>query len=212
MTKIIAFEKYVQQYESWFTRNRWVYEAELRAVKSMMPPRDCGVEIGVGTGRFAEPLSIKFGLEPSAPMRQIAKKRGLHLVGGIAEELPFGSLKLDFVLMVTTVCFVDDIHKSLAEAYRILADGGSLIVGLVDSNSPLGQIYRKHQKESLFYQEATFFSVEEITACMTKAGFTNFAFRQTIFRGLPEITETEPVKCGYGQGSFVVIRGEKEEY
>jgi len=39
MPKIIAFEKYVQQYESWFTRNRWVYEAELRAVKSMMPPR-----------------------------------------------------------------------------------------------------------------------------------------------------------------------------
>lgn len=212
MPKISAFEKHVQQYEDWFTKNRWAYYAELRAVKSILPQGNSGVEIGVGTGRFAASLGIKFGLEPSQTMRQIARGRGLTLIGGVAEELPFDNEKLDFILMVTTVCFVDDIHKSLIEAYRVLIKGGSLIIGFVDSNSPLGQTYRKRQKESLFYQEATFFSVEEISAYMKNAGFVDFAFRQTIFGKLSEITETEPVKCGYGQGSFVVIRAEKEEY
>ncbi len=42
MPRISPFEKYEEQYESWFEKNRWVYEAELRAVKAMM--------LAVGTG------------------------------------------------------------------------------------------------------------------------------------------------------------------
>jgi len=65
MPKIFPFEKYADQYEEWFVKNRWVYEAELRAVKTMIPYQGRGVEIGVGTGRFAEPLGTKIGVEPS---------------------------------------------------------------------------------------------------------------------------------------------------
>ena len=65
MPKISPFEKYAEQYEEWFVENRWVYEAELRAVKAMLPVGGHGVEIGVGSGRFAEPLGIKIGVEPS---------------------------------------------------------------------------------------------------------------------------------------------------
>jgi len=209
MPKITAFEKYVQQYEAWFKKNRWVYEAELRAVKTILP-KGRGLEIGVGTGLFAAPLRIKIGLEPSIHMRQIAKERGIQVLGGVAEELPFANEKLNFVLMVTTVCFVDDIYQTFKEAHRVLAKDGFLIVGLVDSNSPLGQTYVKHQKESVFYREATFYSVDEITKIMAESGFGDFTFQQTIFRGLAEITEKEPVKCGYDEGSFVVIRGQQQ--
>ena len=209
MSKISAFQKYFAQYEKWFTENRWVYEAELRAIRDLIPEKKLGIEIGVGTGRFAQPLGIKIGIEPSGQMREIARKRGIQVLDGVAEELPFSNSEFDFVLMVTTVCFVDDIYMSLQEAYRILSSTGFLIIGLVDRNSPVGQIYLRHQNESVFYKDATFFSVDELIEIMTKIGFKCFSFRQTIFQTLSKTTENEPVKHGYGEGSFVVIRATK---
>ncbi|MBW1851510.1 MAG: class I SAM-dependent methyltransferase, partial [Deltaproteobacteria bacterium] len=161
MPKIAPFEKHVEQYEEWFAKNRWVYEAELRAVKEMIPTKGRGIEIGVGTGRFAEPLGIKMGVEPSKRMREIAQNRGIQVLDGVAEELPFDDSQFDFVLMVTTVCFVDDISKALMEAHRVLSHGGFLIIGFVDRSSMVGQTYLSHQSENVFYKDATFFSVGE---------------------------------------------------
>jgi len=211
MPKISPFEKYVEQYEEWFVENRWVYEVELRAVKAMLPAKGHGVEIGVGTGRFAEPLGIKIGVEPSKRMREIAQKRGIQVLGGVAEELPFDDSEFDFVLMVTTVCFVDDINRALLEAHRVLSHEGILIIGFVDRNSMVGQTYLSRQNENVFYKEATFFSVDELVEIMDQSGFIDLTFKQTIFQTLSETTRDEPVKSGHGEGSFVVIRGRKEE-
>ncbi|MBW1887632.1 MAG: class I SAM-dependent methyltransferase [Deltaproteobacteria bacterium] len=211
MPKISPFEKYADQYEEWFVKNRWVYEAELRAVKAMIPSGGRGMEIGVGTGRFAGPLGIKNGVEPSKRMREIAQKRGIRTLDGVAEELPFGDSQFDFVLMVTTVCFVDDISKALLEAHRVLSHGGILIIGFVDRNSKVGQTYFDRQNESVFYKEATFFSNDELVGFIDQAGFKDLTFNQTIFRTLTETTRDEPVKSGHGEGSFVVIRGRKEQ-
>jgi SAM-dependent methyltransferase len=211
MPRISPFEKYAEQYESWFEKNRWVYEAELRAVKAMMPNAGSGIEIGVGTGRFAGPLGIKVGLEPSKRMRDFAQKRGIRVLEGIAEEFPFKDSQFDFVLMVTTVCFVDDIGKALMEAHRVLYDGGLLIIGFVDRNSKMGRIYLERQKENVFYKEATFISVDELVEHMNHAGFRDLTFNQTIFGTLAETAEDEPVTPGHGDGSFVVIRASKEK-
>ena len=211
MPRISPFEKYAEQYESWFEKNRWVYEAELRAVKAMMPVAGTGLEIGVGTGRFAGPLGIKDGVEPSKRMRDFAQKQGIQAVDGMAEELPFADSQFDFVLMVTTICFMDDIGKALMEAYRVLSKMGVLIIGFVDRDSKMGRIYMERQKENVFYKEAAFFSVAELVECISRAGFTGLTFNQTIFGALDETAEDEPVKPGYGDGSFVVIRGRKEQ-
>lgn len=209
MPRISPFEKYAEQYENWFDKNYHTYEAELRAVKAMIPSVGRGLEVGVGTGRFAGPLGIKDGVEPSKHMRDLAQKRGIQAVDGVAEDLPYDDLQFDFVLMVTTVCFVDDILKALTEAYRILLNNGVLIVGFVDRESKIGQLYLKQQKESLFYKDATFFSVPELVEYLVRAGFEDLTFNQTIFKNLDETNEDEPVKPGYGDGSFVVIRGRK---
>ncbi len=211
MPRISPFEKYAQRYEEWFEKNRWAYEAELRTIKAMMPTVGSGVEIGVGTGRFAGPLGIKNGVEPSKRMRDFARKRRIRALEGVAEKLPFGDSQFDFVLMVTTVCFVDDISKALREAHRVLGDEGILIIGFVDRNSKMGEIYLERQEENVFYKEATFFSVDELVECMNHAGFTGLTFNQTIFGTLSETGEDEPVKPGYGEGSFVVVRGNKEQ-
>ena len=210
MPKIFPFQRHTGQYENWFAEHRWVYEAELRAVEALLPESGRGLEVGVGTGRFAEPLGIKTGIEPSVRMREIARNRGIKVLAGVAEDLPFGDDKFDLVLMVTTVCFLDDIHKAFQEVHRVLANGGFFIAGIVDRNTPIGQNYLKHQNDSVFYKIATFFSIDEVVKIMRQAGFTDFMVRQTIFRSLSEVKENEPVKPGYGEGSFVAIRGRKK--
>ena len=131
MAKIKPFEEYTTQYEDWFERNKFVYRSELQAIRIQLPEKGEGVEIGVGTGRFATLLGIKHGVEPSAKMREIAKQRKIDVIDGEAEKLPFGDSRFDYLLMVTTICFLDDILGSLKEAYRVIKPGGFIIIGFI---------------------------------------------------------------------------------
>jgi len=209
MPKVEPFEEYASQYEGWFERNRFVYESELRAIREQLPEKGKGIEIGVGSGRFAAPLGIEMGVEPSRKMRELAQKRGIRTIEGVAERLPFHNSQFEFALMVTTVCFVDDIQDSFQEAYRILKPGGCLIIGFIDRESSLGRLYQQHKKKSVFYKIATFYTVAEILLNLKKVGFKNFSLIQTIFHSLSKIKAIEPIKEGYGEGSFVVIKALK---
>lgn len=209
MEKVEPFERYTEEYEDWFERNKFAYLSELEAIKSQLPKTGYGLEIGAGSGRFAAPLGIKLGVEPSKKMGEIARQRGIEAIDGVAEALPFDDARFDFALMITTICFLNDVETALKEAYRVLKPDGCLIIGFVDKDSPLGTLYQRHKEDSLFYRVATFFSVEEVISHLKKTGFKNFSFTQTIFSSLAEIRNVEPIKDGYGKGSFVVIKARK---
>jgi len=209
MPKITPFEQYSSQYEAWFEKNIFAYKSEICAIKKVLPKNKHGVEIGIGSGKFAVPLGIKIGVDPSAKMRKITEKRGLKVIEGVAEKLPFENSTFDFALMVTTICFLDNIEKSFQEAYRILKWCGCLVIGFVDKNSAVGKMYLQHKHESIFYKDADFYSVDEVVFYLKKSGFKDFIFYQTIFKNLKDIKKIEPVKRGYGKGSFVVIKAKK---
>jgi len=209
MARIEPFEKNSEKYEDWFEKNKFVYESEIQAIKELFPKVEKSIEIGVGSGKFAVPLGIKIGIDPSPRMRKIAQQRGIEVIDAIAEELPFKDSQFELALMVTSICFVDNLNLAFREVYRILKPGGYLIIGFVDRDSSLGKLYQQHKENSLFYKIATFYSTKEVIYNLSKVGFKEFDFRQTIFHGLNEIKDVEPAKEDYGEGSFVVIRARK---
>ena len=207
MAKTLPFDRHSGRYESWFAANENAYHAELRAVRELLPPERPGVEIGVGSGRFALPLGITDGVEPSEKMARIAGERGVRVFSGVGERLPLPSARYAVALMVTTLCFLDDPAAALAEIRRVLRPGGSLVVGFVDRASFLGRRYEERRQESVFYREAVFYGVEDVARLMNGAGFSGLTYRQTLFHAPAEVTAAEPVRTGTGEGAFVAVRG-----
>jgi len=212
MYNIEIFNKYFEEYDKWYEENKFVYLSELNAVKELIPRFESGVEIGIGTGRFALPLKIKKGIEPSMSMAKISKNRGLTVLQAMAENLPFKNNSFDLALMIVTICFVEDPVNSIKEANRILRDNGTLVLGIVDKNSFLGKLYEERRSKSIFYKEVRFFSVSVLIDMLTNAGFYNFEYRQTIFKYPSDIKRIDKVEPGYGRGGFVAISAKKKAY
>jgi len=207
MPKTAPFEQHTEQYEEWFEFHPNAWRAELAAVRELLPRQGRRLEVGVGSGRFAEPLGIELGVEPSSAMAEVARERGITVIDACGERLPFDDETLDVVLMVTTICFLDDVDTTLSEIHRVLTKGGCVVIGFVDRESELGQAYERHKAENVFYQDARFFSSRQVAAHLERASFHELEFRQTLFHGLddPDLT----VRPGHGEGAFVVVRAKK---
>lgn len=201
------FEEHVDRYEEWFEHNQAAYRSELRAIDQLLPDRGPQLEVGVGSGRFGEPLGIEYGVDPAWNMLGRAQDRGIGVAAGVAERLPVNSNAVRDVLNVTTICFVEDLEATLAESARVLDPDGRLVIGFVDRESPLGQLYQEKQDENPFYRDASFHSTAELTAAMEAAGFEDIQYRQTLFENPQDLTGPEEPRTGYGEGSFVVIAG-----
>ena len=203
------FDRYHKKYDAWYDRNKFAYLSELKAVRKFLPKkRGKGLEIGVGTGRFAAPLGIKFGVDPSKNMIETARKRGVDVRLGSGERLPFKNAVFDYTAIIITICFVKNPEKVLKEACRVLKKKGKIIMGIVDKNSFLGEFYRK--KKSVFYKKANFFNIGEIIDLLKDVGFSKFSYYQTLYKLPAEIKLVQKPRKGFGQGGFVVISGEKK--
>ena len=206
MPRAAPFEVHHRQYEAWFTRHEVAYQSELLAVRALLPWQGRGIEIGVGSGRFAGPLGVRVGVDPSAAMLAYVVARHVLAVQGVAEALPFRDGVFDYALIVTTLCFADDARALLGEARRVLVPAGRIVLGFIDRASALGQDYLARQASHLFYQEATFYSTAEVDALLHEAGFTDLLWAQTVTVPLDQMREIEPLHAGSGTGAFVVVR------
>ncbi|WP_254525506.1 class I SAM-dependent methyltransferase [Natrinema caseinilyticum] len=206
MPKTAPFEKHADRYEGWFEDHEDVYRSELGALRRLVPTTGRGIEIGVGSARFAGPLGMQVGIDPSEEMLEYAVARGIEVVRGVAEFLPFGDGSFDTALIVTTICFVDNIPGTLSEAERVLESDGALVIGYIDENSPVGRTYQELKDRNPFYRDAVFVSTEELVTALETAGFDHFEFVQTVYNRLDEVDGPEPIEEGYGDGSFVGIK------
>lgn len=201
------FDTLASEYEAWFVENKALFQSELLALKRVVPVDKTGVEIGIGSGIFAEQLGIRFGIDPSETMLEYARQRSLEVRNGVAENLPYENESFDFAAFITALCFVDNPELAVKEAYRILKNKGEVIVAILDKETRFGKFLEKEKKKSQFYRHARFFSVPEITELLEK---NNFRVSQTVQTledpANPKIEK--PVE-GFGKGSFVVIKGVK---
>lgn len=207
MTKALGYETHVDQYDEWFDKNPETYQAEIDAIKQLLPAGK-GLEIGAGSGRFTGPLKIDTGLEPAKAMRDAALERGIKMVEGVGEALPFEDGSYDFTAFITSTCFLESPLKAYKEAARVTKQNGAIIIAFLEKDSELGKRYEAHKQESPFYCNATFYSYSEITEFLTEAGFSNFNSVQTV---LPPSSnkDTNTILPGHDLGTFVVVKAIK---
>ena len=100
MAKTQAFDKYFDEYDNWFVKNKYAFQSELNAIKKVLPVSRKGIEIGIGSGIFAEPLGVLEGIEPSFAMRNKAMQRNINVIDAIAENLPYSNKSKDFAILM----------------------------------------------------------------------------------------------------------------
>ena len=209
------FNHYSEDYDRWFDtpEGKVLFRMEVEAVRLLTRNIEKpSLEIGVGTGRFAKELGIDAGIDPSLKSLKIAKKCGIKVEKAKGEKLPFKDKSFGTVFILFTLCFVENPEMVLFEAKRVLKIGGRLIVGIINRESPWGQLYLKKKAEGHpIYRYATFYSVYDIVKMIEKAGMAVEAYSSTLCQPpseapYKEIAQDEFLK----DAGFVCILARKE--
>ncbi|MCG2616289.1 methyltransferase domain-containing protein [Terrimonas sp. NA20] len=214
MISHLSFKDHLHEYESWFDRHAYVFESELAALRKVWPqePGLMSLEIGAATGRFSKELKITEALDPDSSLLLIAESRGVHIMPGMAEELPYASNQFDVVFIGTSIHYFANPPKALKEAYRVLRNSGKLITAFIDKDSEIGKSYESRKDHSTFYATARFFAIDELENEIVNAGFVSLELSQTLFGSLDNIQQLQDSKSGYGEGSYIIIKAEKPGY
>lgn len=128
--------------ERWSAPKVWLYslfnkdpESNRAAVDLLDPgPGDRLLDLGCGLGAALEHARVRgtevAGIDPSAAMVERARERlpGAEIVVGSAEEIPFSDSRFTKLLTVATFHHWADPDAGLAEALRVLAPGGKLLI------------------------------------------------------------------------------------
>jgi SAM-dependent methyltransferase len=206
------FDSLASAYDAWFEEEgKLVFDIEVSAFKEVLPllPKPW-LEVGVGSGRFAQALGIDTGIDPSVKLLDIAKRRGITALRAKGEEQVFDQEAFGAVFLIVTLCFVDSPSAVFREAYRILKPEGKIVLGLVLKESPWGKFYQSKKMEGhRFYKYATFYSYQEVADLLAASGFTVEKVNATLFQKPGEVKETEAIKDGFSveAGFTVVVAG-----
>jgi len=205
------FDKYADRYDLWYMRNRISAENEVRVLQTLVnQPYNICVEIGGGTGFF----SSKFGcmnIDPSISMLQRSRLRGVDNVQGYGEYIPLRDRSIDLVMIVVTICFVDDPRRLLEESARILRRDGRLITCIIPKESSWGKYYMRKRSESPFYSVAHFISREELYEMISGVGLEIIRALGTLSYGPEEEPRLEEPAIDDGRYSFVCAEARKIE-
>jgi len=200
------FNETWEDYDAWYDSHRALYQSELAALKPVIPG-GIGLEIGAGTGRFSAPCGVRYALDPAIHMLRTAQKRGLRVVRGLGENLPFLDESFDFVQIVFVIEFIDNLPLFLKEAVRTIRRNGALILGFIDRDSPWGKYYARDPTHRRHFHPP---SPEELLGLFEDVGLEFRKAFQTLFAPPPDLSQKEEPEPGFGRGGFVVLMAAKE--
>jgi ubiquinone/menaquinone biosynthesis C-methylase UbiE len=228
------FDEYADQYDSWFFHNRNVLQSEVLLLKHALGDPGQALSVGCGSGLFEHLLrtehgiDIRHGVEPAEGMAEIARKRGMDVVPGSAEQIPKGDGEFDTVVMNGTPGYIADLRAAFAEGYRVLRSGGAIVVLDVPAESSYGLLYSfagvrgtwadahlqkiapAHPYPVEFVTHANWRTTEEKADLLLEVGFTDLSYAQTLTVH-PKYSndQVEQPSAGFDRGDYVAIRGVK---
>lgn len=202
-----VFNERAEEYDNWF-ENSLPFAIEKAAIQSLnisfSPPV---LEVGVGSGRFAEALQIPLGIDPAMPPLLLAKRRGICTCQAIAEELPFATSSIGAIFLLFTFCFLESPSRFLQECTRVLRHDAPLIIGFVPADSIWGQqLRRKRERGHPFYKTAQLSTIAQIQQLLTEHGFFIFTSASTLYQTPEQLEKFESARPGLDENAgFVVI-------
>lgn len=205
-----AFDELAARYDAWYdtASGRVLYDLELGCLRPFLSGTAAArLEVGVGSGRFAAALGVGVGLDPARAPLRLAAKRGVHVVQGVGERLPFADHVFGAVALIVSLCFAEDPAGLLDEARRVLAPGGKLVVALVPGDSAWGRWYEeKGRAGHPFYQSAHFLTLADHLQLLGHAGFESVTGRSTLIQVPTDAPVDEAVQEGIVPGTgFVAL-------
>ena len=203
INSLSAFDTMTQKYDSWYDspEGKALYRSELICISSLVdncrPPL---LEIGAGTGRFIMHYPHSAGIDPAFNPLKMAKTRGADAVQAFGENLPFRNETFGCILIIFTLCFIENPIRVLNEATRVMKHDGSIILGVVPKDSPRGISYEeKKVKGSPFYTDARFYTFEEVKKLLREAGLTILKIKSTLIQKQGKTNIVEAPVEGYSQ-------------
>jgi ubiquinone/menaquinone biosynthesis C-methylase UbiE len=176
--KIEAFNLVAGTYDEWYNhpQGRQVFDAERKAVQHMIPSSGLGVEIGAGTGVFAESLTDDertiICLDPSVMMLSKAKDRGLPCILGYGDFLPLRLDTVDFVYMITVLEFINEPIEVFKEIKQTAKENAVLSILFINSDSSWGKLYREiGSKGDPVFRHAKIYTLEEVYRLLNSTGY-----------------------------------------
>jgi len=209
-----VFDSLSREYDSWFdNEGRLTFIIETGAIKAALPslPKPW-LEVGVGSGRFAQALGIGTGIDPSLNLIKVARRRGINVFLANGEDSIFDEETFGTVFLIVTLCFVESPMDVLLESRRILNREGKLVIGLVLRGSAWGQFYENKKRQGhRFYSHATFYNFEEVQGFLDNTGFAIERVFSTLFQRPGEVKQMErPRKGLYTDAGFVIVTAKKK--
>ena len=124
-----GFDQYADKYDAWFLANPNVLHSEAALVASTLADAGRVLSVGCGSGLFEMIMANSFGInvtdgvEPSASMATIARKRNMNVTEATAEEFDYPKGVYDTILFNGCPSYITDLKKVIEKVYAALRPG-----------------------------------------------------------------------------------------
>jgi ubiquinone/menaquinone biosynthesis C-methylase UbiE len=221
-TSRFDFGRIADRYDAWYQAPRGAtYDRlEKRAIERLLPPAPDGgrlLEVGCGTGHWSRYFVSRgfevTGLDISQRMIAVARQKNIASATfevADAERLPFADETFDVAAAITSLEFMGDAARAVAEMARCAKKmGGTLIVGALNRLSPYN--LGKQRNASSMYASAMLFSPADLKNLLKPFGepvvhVAGYVPRQESLLRLSPVCEWIGHLTGTAHGAFLAAK------
>lgn len=229
-----GFDQYAEKYDAWFLDNENVLASEVALVASTLKNAGRILSVGCGSGLFEAimrrdyGINVDNGVEPSTPMAEIARKRGMNVVEATAENFDYPEGLYDTIIFNGSPSYITDLAEVLRKVYAALPAGGRVVLVDVPKESSYGLMYNLAKALGTwnhpllegvyppnpypieFVDVANWRTTAEKIALLSAAGFSDITSSQTLTAHplYSDLRREEPID-GHDRGDYVAVTAYK---